>query len=219
MKKNLKRAVAILLSVLMLLALAGCGPKKPTADDAKAYVKAVLDMICTGDYDHSIKLADIEEGTELEVRDEMIDELVSTMGSSQSLSEEVQNGFKDFLTKAFAKAKYEVTDAVETEDGGYDVTVSIEPLRIFAAEDGSIEDKVLAKAMENPAAYMGMSESEITNSLLLMMIDMLNENLENPLYADKVDVVVHYGLLDEEENLYGCSEAEGQKLGEKLFSE
>ena len=32
------------------------------------------------------------------------------------------------------------------------------------------------------------------------------------------EVVVHYGLIDEQNNIWGVSEEEGEKLGEVLFS-
>ena len=37
----------------------------PTAEDARAYVQAVLDIMCTGDYDHSVELSDIPEGDQI----------------------------------------------------------------------------------------------------------------------------------------------------------
>ena len=73
------------------------------------------------------------------------------------------------------------------------------------------------RLMENAGQYLTMSEDEMMNSMFTLMIDMLNEGLENPQYTEPVDVTVHYGLLDEENNLYGCDEAEGKKLGEKIF--
>ena len=37
-------------------------------------------------------------------------------------------------------------------------------------------------------------------------------------YEEAKEVVVHYGLLDKEQNLYGISEDDGSRLGEVLFS-
>ena len=132
MRKGPGRLSLIVLMMLMTVAmLTGCGPKKPAPEEAQAYVKAVLDLMCTGDYDHSVDLADIEEGKESEVRDNLIDQMMSEIGSESNLSEEVTASFRDFMTNALGKAKYTVGAATETEDGGYDVTVSIEPLQIF----------------------------------------------------------------------------------------
>ena len=90
MNKNLKKlAIVVMLAAALVMALAGCGPKKPTADDAKNYVQAVLDVMCTGDYDHSVELADVEEGKETELRDEAIDEIIDELAQESSLSDEV----------------------------------------------------------------------------------------------------------------------------------
>ena len=48
-------------AVLAASMLTGCAKKLPTAEDAKNYTKAVLDLMCTGDYDHNVKIADVEE--------------------------------------------------------------------------------------------------------------------------------------------------------------
>lgn len=81
MKKGLGRlSLLALIMVMTISMLAGCGPKKPAPEDAQAYVKAVLDLMCTGDYDHSVNLADIEEGKESEVRDNLIGEMMTQIG-------------------------------------------------------------------------------------------------------------------------------------------
>ena len=115
MKKRLRTIAAIILSVLMVMMfMTGCN-SKPTADDAKAYVKATMDLMCTGEYDQSVKLADVEEGNETALRDQMIEEAVADLTGSMGLDEEATTAFRDVMLKALSLAKYEVTDAVATE--------------------------------------------------------------------------------------------------------
>ena len=150
MKNRIRTLAVLVLSVLMVMMfMTGCS-SKPTADDAKAYVKATMDLMCTGDYDHSVKLADVEEGNETAIRDEMIDEVITELTGSMGLDEDAANAFKDVMLKA--------------------------------------------------------------------LFGFISDRLDSPTYADPVEVVVHYGILDEEQNMYGCSEAEGEKLGEKLIT-
>ena len=106
-------------------------------------------------------------------------------------------------------------EATKTGDGEYDVAVSVEPLRIF---EGA-QDKLYAKVEERREELSALSADEINNEVMLILVDILNENLEAPNYDPAEEVVVHYGLLDEKEKLYGCSEEDGQKVGEKLFSQ
>ena len=65
--------------VLAVSVLTGCS-STPTEKDAKAYVQAVLDMMCKGEYDHSVNIVDIEEGEEGNFREEAVDEAIDSMG-------------------------------------------------------------------------------------------------------------------------------------------
>lgn len=219
MKKSYKRLLLVAFMAVMAVAvLTGCGPKKPAPEDAQAYVKAVLDLMCTGDYDHEVNLADIEEGKESETRDAVVDQMIAEIGSQQNLNDEVKSSFRDLMLTALGKAKYTVGEAVETEDGGYDVTVTLEPLQLFTGVseelDAVLEERVAAEADK----ILAMSEDEQTNYVMEILIELLNKKIEDPQYDDAEDVVVHYGPMDGQENVYGCTEAEGEKLGAKLFS-
>lgn len=219
MKKSFKRLLLVAFMAVMAVAvLTGCGPKKPAPEDAQAYVKAVLDLMCTGDYDHEVNLADIEEGKESETRDAVVDQMIAEIGSQQNLNDEVKSSFRDLMLTALGKAKYTVGEAVETEDGGYDVTVTLEPLQLFTGVseelDAVLEERVAAEADK----ILAMSEDEQTNYVMEILIELLNKKIEDPQYDDAEDVVVHYGPMDGQENVYGCTEAEGEKLGAKLFS-
>ena len=219
MKKSYKRLLLVAFMAVMAVAvLTGCGPKKPAPEDAQAYVKAVLDLMCTGDYDHEVNLADIEEGKESETRDAVVDQMIAEIGSQQNLNDEVKSSFRDLMLTALGKAKYTVGEAVETEDGGYDVTVTLEPLQLFTGVseelDAVLEERVAAEADK----ILAMSEDEQTNYVMEILIELLNKKIEDPQYDDAEDVVVHYGPMDGQENVYGCTEAEGEKLGAKHFS-
>ena len=132
----------MLLTVLAVSALTGCGSKAPTAQDAQNYAKAVLDLMCTGDYDHSVKLADVEEGKELEMRDQMIDDTIASLAGENGLSEEVQAEFKEVFVEAFSKCKYTVGSAAPDEQGEFDVSISIEPLKLFAGMEEKLDAQI-----------------------------------------------------------------------------
>ena len=208
-------------AVLAASMLTGCAKKLPTAEDAKNYTKAVLDLMCTGDYDHNVKIADVEEGKELETRDAMIDDALKSIAGDAGLTDDVTAEFKDVLIEAFAKCKYTIGEAVETGEGEYDVTVdvtvSIEPLKLFAGVQGKLmeQSETLFDDVEDPSA---LSEQEVNSRVYSLMAKLIRENLQDPAYDEAKEVVVHYGLLDKEQNLYGISEDDGSKLGEVLFS-
>ena len=218
MKTGIKRlAVMGLMLMLMISMLAGC-KSKPEPEDARAYVQAVLDLMCTGDYDHSIKLADIEEGQESGIRDSLIDEMITQISSESKLSEDVSASFKEFMINALAKAKYTVGDAVATEDGGYDVSVSIEPILLFSGVQDDLNAVLEERISADSNEILAMSQEEQTNYVMEILIELLNKNLEDPRYDEAEEVVVHYGPMEGEKDVYGCTEEEGEKLGAKLFS-
>ena len=220
MKKHFRIIAALLASVMLMgLMLSGCGKAEPTVEDAKKYVDSTVKLLCTGEYDKSVKFSDIEEGKETEARDAIIDEMLNQATSEYDLNDETKEQFLAFFINALAKCKYTVTDAVKTDDNGkvgYDVTVSVEPLKVFNGAEDAMTDVMLD--LLSDTSVLSMSEEEVTNLVFSKIFDVLNANLENPEYAAAEDVIVHYGLMDEEKNLYGVSEEDGQKLGEKLFS-
>ena len=61
--KLVKRILAVVLSLCVVLALSACAgkPRKPSAEDAEKHVRAALDLMCTGDFDHSVHLAEEDE--------------------------------------------------------------------------------------------------------------------------------------------------------------
>jgi hypothetical protein len=220
MKKRIRTLLVVAASMLLIISmLTGCGPKKPTADDAKAYAQAVIDLICTGDYDHSVKLADVEEGNEGAMRDMIVEEFVNQVNAQVSLDDDANTAVREFITTALGKCKYTIGEAVPTDDGGFDVTVTVEPLKVipdgFAQEfqaglpgNLGVEADVLA----------GMTQQEINNLVFKVMFNALTEKLSEPQYDAPQDVVLHYGLIDEENKIYGMDESQGEKLGSVLFS-
>ncbi|MBQ9045606.1 MAG: hypothetical protein IJ112_06650 [Oscillospiraceae bacterium] len=207
---RIKRVSAMLLVLCMIFALAACGSRKPTADDAEKYVKAVLDILCTGDYDHSVKLVDADE---LEnVVSDAIDEVLDEMSDSIELTDEVKDSFRDVMLDMLAKSKYTVGDAVEVE-GGFDVPVTIEPLDLEASIDAAGE-KVAESIMTDPDIE-NLTENELINKVILAVIDELKVELDDPTYKEGTEVTVRFEEL--EDGVYGVNEAGGEELGKALF--
>ena len=212
----MKKTVSFILFFIIAVMLPGCaGASKPTADEAKAYVQAVLDLVCTGDYDHSTEIPGIENGRETEMIDQFFkDGLQEALNDADNLTEAQKKDFTEILTEALGKGSYTVKDAVETKDGGYDVTVGIEPLRLF---DG-IDEKLQMKIDKNIDTLMALSGEELNSRVIDMTFDALRENIKAANYGDTEKTVVHYCLIDEENSLYGIDEDAGALLGKKLFS-
>ena len=219
--KRIYRTVSALLTaaLLMTMLLTGCGETSSSSikDDAENYVKAVLDLMCTGTYDHSVTFGDVASGREQESRDEMIAGIVSSIAKDNDLNEEQRARLEDCLTRAFSACRYTIKDVRESEDGGCDVTVSIEPLKVFEGISDALNSKV-GELTGDGEAMIAMSPEEQTAALAEVLLSQLDQNLENPQYGPAEEVVVHYGLLEGSEDRYGIDENAGKALGEKLFS-
>lgn len=220
MKRLFKTIAALFAATLLLgMLLTGCGEQTSVSikEDAESYVKAVLDLICTGEYDHSVTFADVESVKERASRDAMISEIINYVSEDNDLTEEQRAELGGIIARAFTTCRCSIKDVKETDDGGCDVTVSIEPLKLFTGVSDVLDQKVeeLSKNTENAIT---MTEEEQTAALTSVLFAQLNQNLDNPQYAPAEEVVVHYGLLEGTEDRYGIDENAGKALGEKLFS-
>jgi len=219
--KRIYRTVSALLTaaLLMTMLLTGCGETSSSSikGDAENYVKAVLDLMCTGTYDHSVTFGDVASGREQESRDEMIAGIVSSIAKDNDLNEEQRARLEDCLTRAFSACRYTIKDVRESEDGGCDVTVSIEPLKVFEGISDALNSKV-RELTGDGEAMIAMTPEEQTAALAEVLLSQLDQNLENPQYGPAEEVIVHYGLLQGSEDRYGIDENAGKTLGEKLFS-
>ena len=107
MKKHFGIIAAVLASVMLLTAsLTGCGSSGPTEEDAQKYVQAILDLMCTGEYDKSVKFANIEEGAEMDMRESLIDNIVEEYTQETNLGQEAKIQMRDFLVESFSKCRY-----------------------------------------------------------------------------------------------------------------
>lgn len=215
---------ATVLVIVLSLSLCGCGGGNgPTEADAKKYVQAVLDLICTGEYDKSVKFADVEEGKEAQLRNQLIEDVVSSAAGAASLNDEMKDRFRSFIDQALRKGSYEIVGAEKTGEGdkaGYDVTVRIRPLKAFDGISEAIEG-ITDSLTSDPSRILSMSEEELNNTIFNSIFEALNQNIEAPQYSEPQEVVLHYGLLQgggSGEATYGIGSDDGKKIGEALFS-
>ena len=207
--KQVKQIAVLLLALYMIFGLSACGDSGPEAADAENYVKAVLDMMCTGDYDHAVELKDVDELAA--AADAGIDRILAPVLQKMALNDDVAEEFRELLTGMFSKARYTVGNAEEVA-GSFSVPVTIKPFAF-----NGIDSAVAAgsfQLLSDPNAS-NMTEEEITNRLTAFVIDALKAELEDPRYGKPVEVTVRYKEL--EEGVFGIDEADSNKLIASLF--
>lgn len=209
--KQWKRPIALLLLLCLVFVLSACGGKKgPTAKDAEDYVKAVLDLMCTGDYDHSVNLADADEiGATIEAS---VDEALEAILADMSLNDDIVADFRQVLISMFSKVRYTVGTATAAEEG-FDVPVTIEPI-LFGDKVTEAVNEGVAEITSDPNVAT-MTEDEMINKLMRYAVDALKAELDDPQYGESSVVTVRYKEL--QDGLYGVDEADGQKLGMAMF--
>ena len=221
--KVISLAAALILTASLLTGCRSSSVKGPDADDAGKYVEALLDLTCTGSYSGSVSLSNAGNVKELEIRDSIIDDLYASTVEDAGLSEDVQTLFRDFLVKAGQNCRYSVTEVTPSENQDpqdlpeYDVTVSIEPLKAFKGASKLLDEEM--DAMESDTGKLIETDPEVICSTAFRNVfTALSDQLDQPEYDSPQTLVVHYYPVDAEHNLYGISEEDCQRLGEKLFS-
>lgn len=189
---------------------------KATEKDAMAYVKALLDFICTGSYDtSSVTFADIDQISSDDFLNQIVDSVVSAYGDQYNFTDETKNVIKDTMTTALSKCKYTVTGAEKKADDVFDVTISIEPLRLYDGVQEKLNNYIQGLSESEKSS---MTQDERFNLAVQKTFNYVSENLTSPRYDAAEDVVVTYYLMDTENHIYGVSEEDGNKIGVKLFS-
>lgn len=208
-----KKKLLVLLLAAAMLAISAC--KGLTPDDAKTYVQSVLDASYKADFAEYTKQTDSTEEEAQALYDENMDTIMEMGGFNDAgLSEELTANYRQLFQDMLAKAKYEVGEAAEDEDGNFTVQVSAEP---FAGFDG-LEDEVMAAVEAEFANITDISQfpsdEEINEMVFQMMYDILVERMEDPAYGEAQTVELHVELAD---NVYSVNEDDLTALDGILF--
>lgn len=205
MRKLNKTLVIVMIFVLTVSTLTGCRKKF----DAKEYIEAILDSITSMDYSHLEELMGKNAADEMESSmQEMWNSFVDS--AKESMGEDTADKFWDVFCGYLKKAKYNVQDAVETEDG-YEVSVLVQPIMIF---DGVME-RLQTDALEYYQEAQDDLDADALNKWSLdRFVEILSEKLENNdiSYGEEQTVTLHVNEKGE------VPEEESNALGASLFN-
>ncbi len=213
-----KRVTA--LSVLLILVITAClsGCSKPEKFDASGYVKSVLDTSFKGEYTEYMKFTESTEEEAKAQYQSVIDNNMEAF-SEAGISEELQDKYRQFFTDLYKAGKYEVGEATEVE-GGFEVEVSSEPIKIFDGIDEDItkisDDYIaeLTQLVQDGGEVPG--EDVINEEVYKRIYDVLDQRLQNIQYGDSTSMIVHVEL-NEDTKLYEIPDSDLTGLEEMII--
>lgn len=197
--KSMKKIMVTVLAVVMMVAtFAGCGQKF----DAAAYVTSCMDLLTKGETKQYTKTTGRTEEEAQQDYEANIDSMMSAMGDI-SMTEDLENGYRQLFKDLYKNAKYEVTGAEKMEDeDGYTVTIEIQQMTGFF--DG-VQDELMTQATDYVNGLSEMpSDDELNEAIYQMMLDLLEANLSEITYNDAQTITVEvmgddgvYSITDE----------------------
>lgn len=206
----LRAALALSLCLALCLCLTGCFGR-PSAQEAETYVTTLMSGLCgTLPADGADESAAEAEA----LRTQLIDEVIAGFrGQGAALDEETEALIRSTLTSALAACRFTVGDAVKS-GGGYDVPVTVSPLKLFQVDMAAVEEEAIRQLSQDPD-LLTMSQSQVSNKVFRIMLAMIADNLDNPQYGEDVTATVRYERQDDGE--YGITQDSGAAIGRILF--
>lgn len=188
----------------------------------QGYVKAVLDQSIKGEVRVASQL--MEGTTEDKLYEQYEAGITSFVKNSitggAELDEELQGKYIELCKTVFGAMKYEVKEAKDLKDGGYEVTVSYEPANVFPNFIAKIgeENARLTEKVEN-GEYRGTLE-EINNQMqkdfLATAYTLLEESYKSIEYGEEETYV--FTILKDADGMYDLEEAQISEFITKILN-
>ena len=216
-KKQIKARFSFLLVVLLLLAVmitgVGCGN---SSFDPSAYVRSFMDLLTKGEVKEYMKLSGESEEEAMEQYKAMTDSISESIGA-YGASEEVQARFVEVFKKILAKSKYEVGEAKKTDDDGYEVPVTIEPITgLYDGLTQELQDEATEYGEEIAKKGESIDQAVMTDWVFNKLLDKMEERLDSIAYGEPQTITV---VIKKTDDGYEIDDAEalGQQIGLALI--
>lgn len=194
--KRMKKVALLLVAVMLVSVLGGCG----NSFDASAYMKAVLDNSYKNDSADFVKM---KVGTKEEaekVYEEGIDKEMEAMTAQVEMSDELKAEFREVIKSILKEVKYTVGDAEKQDDGSYVVTIKYQQMIVFATAAETLKEQSDAYVTEmTEKAQNGEdipSEDEMNQEIFTMLKDALKGAMENVTYGEEQTTTVKIELVN-----------------------
>ena len=203
-KKNCVLCISI--GIIVCILLSACS-KQPDFD-AKSYIQSSLDAYYHGDYKDYANLLEIsEKDAKKEIEEDFNESIQQQFGDSDNITDKGIADYTEKLTEVKKLAKYKVQD-VKEEDGGYTVSVQVEPSNAFQTlQQSSVE-------VSKEKIAQGMKETD-PGVFASVLTESVQKSIDKNSYGDPVTVTVK--VEKNHSRTYELSETERSKLETAMF--
>ena len=211
-------AAAAVIIVIVLLAVLGVF----RGFNPEGYVKAVLDQSLKGEVRVASQLM---EGTTEDKLYEQYEAGINSFVTNSILSgaqvdDELQGKYVELCKKVFGAMKYEVVEAKDSKDGGYEVTVSYKPVNIFNNFITKIgeENARLTEKVEN-GEYRGTLEEingQMQKDFLTNAYTLFEECYKGIEYGKEETYV--FKIMKDADGMYDLEEAQISEFITKILN-
>jgi len=188
----------------------------------EGYVKAILDQSLKGEVKMASQLmAGTTEDKLYEQYEAGIASFVkNSITSGVEVDDELQGKYLELCKKVFAAMKYEVEEAKDAKDGGYEVKVSYKPANIFTNFLTKIgeENARLTEKVEN-GEYRGTLEeinSQMQKDFLTNAYTLFEECYNSTEYGEEETFI--FTIIKDEEGMYDLDEAQISEFITKILN-
>ena len=204
--KKLQKYLMILGTIMLSIGISACS-KQPDFD-AKSYVQSSLDAYYHGEYKDYANLLEIsEKDAKKEIEEDFNESIQQQFGDSDNITDKGIADYTEKLTEVKKLAKYKVQD-VKEEDGGYTVSVQVEPSNAFQTlQQSSVE-------VSKEKIAQGMKETD-PGVFASVLTESVQKSIDKNSYGEPVTVTVK--VEKNHSGTYELSEIERSKLETAMF--
>ncbi len=202
MKTYTKRCLLILMSLCMLVSLAGCSATK--GQRYKSYIKSLMSANYLGVTDEYVRTTgatpDEADAMYLQNVTRLADNLTSYYGFEISNDEELAPMMVEIAKKIYGKANYKV-EKVYQDNNIYYVDVTISPINILNQTDADVKAYIeqFNQRVES-GEFENYTKEEYENEFAGGIIDILSAAIDNIEYCEPETVSVR--IIETEDSFY-----------------
>lgn len=201
-------AAGVAIIIFVILAVSGVFHRF----NPEGYVKAVLDQSLKGEVKVASELmAGTTEETLYKQYEAGITSFVkNSIANGVEMDQELEQKYVELCKKVFGDMKYQIQEAKDTEDGGYEVTVSYNPVNVFTQFIVKIgeENARLTQKVEN-GEYRGSLEeinSQIQKDFLTNAYTLFEECYSGIEYGEEETYT--FVIVKDAKGMYDLEEAQ-----------